>query len=179
MSMYDAVMKAMEAILKAPWTKSMTFGQYIAQPSISTQNIYTDDELMLKGKFDFLDNCDRIVDLKCTGSVAMVKKELLWNGHLNLNHKWVRQMSIYRHLLLESSKGNASADVVLAIVGHDGSCWFLRLDPDSMDIAFRNVLRDIAHLRNAIDTGTYIETYTHYVKNDTDALPVATETYTF
>ena len=88
-------------------------------------------------------------------------------------------MSIYRHLLLTSSQGNASAEVTLAIVGHDGSNWFLRLDPKSLDIAFQNVLSDIAHLRSAIDTGTYIETYTHYVKKDTDTLPVATETYTF
>lgn len=109
----------------------------------------------------------------------MCKKELLWNGHLNLNHKWVRQMSIYRHLLLTSSQGNASAEVNLAIVGHDGSCWFLKLDPKSLDLAYENVLRDIAHLRNAIETGTYIESYTHYVKKDTDTLPVATETYTF
>lgn len=178
--MSDAIMKAMDAILEAPYTKSMTFGQYIAQPHVSTQAILVDEALKLKGKFDFLDtreNC--IVDLKCTGSVAMCKKEMLWNGHLNLNHKWVRQMSIYRHLLMVSLPKDTEVNVNLAIVGHDGSCWFLNLDSASLDLAYQNVLRDIAHLRNAIENGKYIETYTHYVKKDTDTLPGATETYTF
>lgn len=64
--MHEAVMKAMDAILKAPYTKDLTFGQYIAQPHVSTQAILVDEELKLKGKFDFLDNNDSIVDLKCT-----------------------------------------------------------------------------------------------------------------
>mgnify|MGYP000870823936 FL=1 len=133
--------------------------------------------MKLKGKFDFLDKMDNtIVDLKCTGSVAMVKKEMLWNGHLNLNHKWVRQMSIYRHLLLTSLPKDTEVKVNLAIVGHDGSCWFVNLDPASLDLAFKNVLRDIEHLRNAIENGQYIETYTHYVKEDGKEEP---QVYTF
>jgi len=176
-SMYEAIQTARSAILKAPYSKSLTFGEYISQPHVSNQAILTDESLKLKGKFDFLDNIDNtIVDLKCTGSVAMVKKEMLWNGHLNLNHKWVRQMSIYRHLLLTSLPKDTEVKVNLAIVGHDGSCWFVNLDPASLDLAFKNVLRDIEHLRNAIKNGQYIETYTHYVKEDGKEEP---QVYTF
>lgn len=178
-SMYEAIMKAMDAILKAPYTKDLTFWEFISQPSVSTQSILVDEDLKFKGKFDFLINNDSIIDLKCTGSVAMCKKELLWNGHLNLNHKWVRQMSIYRQLLLSSSRWEATASVNLAIVWHDGSCWFLNLDSKSLDLAYQNVLRDIKHLRHTIESGNYIESYTHYVKEDNEEQKVNTEVYTF
>ena len=180
-SMYDAIMTAKASILAAPYTKSLSFGEYIAQPHVSNQAILVDEELKFKGKFDFLDTKENyIIDLKCTGSVAMCKKEILWNGHLNLNHKWVRQMSIYRHLLLKSSPKDTEVSVNLAIVGHDGSCWFINLDSESLDLAFQNVLRDIKHLRNTIEVGNYIQSYTHYVKeDDTEEEKIDTQVYTF
>lgn len=180
-TMYNSIMKAKDAILSAPYTKSLTFGEYISQPHVSNQAILVDEDLMFKGKFDFLDTqADYIIDLKCTGSVAMCKKEILWNGHLNLNHKWVRQMSIYRHLLLTSLPKDTDVNVNLAIVGHDGSCWFLNLGAKSLDLAFQNVLRDIKHLRNVQEVGNYIESYTHYVKeDDAEEEKIDTQVYTF
>lgn len=120
-----------------------TYRQYIAESC--NQMVITSDKLMMKGKFD---HCNikrkRISDLKTTGQFDKLLEEIYYGGNVNINHKYVRQLAIYRELVYE--KLGEWWECELIIIGHNGKHQILRLPKEALDDAMAEVYKDIEEL---------------------------------
>lgn len=161
-SMYESIITAKEALLAAKLSPTKTVADLIADPNTSMQTIFTDEEMKIKGKFDLCefvsDKEVNIYDIKVTGSIDMVKKELFFNGAPNLKHKWVRQMSEYRHLVQVNHKeADPIVTASLIIVSHNGHVLIVRIGERTLDIAWEEVKADFAKLNAVLESGDYIQ----------------------
>jgi len=71
--------------------------EFIAESD--AQCIITNDDWGMRGKFDFINHKREIIaDLKTTGNIDILERELIYKGQPNIYHKYVRQLAIYQEL---------------------------------------------------------------------------------
>ena len=122
------------------------------------QMIVTNDELGIRGKFDFINHKRSIIsDLKTTGNLERALKELVYQGKPNIYHKYVRQLAIYQHLYYLESGEQYQAELIF--IDYRGNHQVIRIGQKALDKALAQIFKDIEVLKE-IDEGTrpYIET---------------------
>lgn len=137
---FDKVLTILSRANHFQYDSNTTYRQYIAE--CDNQMVVTSEKLKMKGKFD---HCNtkrkRISDLKTTGQFDRLIEEIYYGGNVNVNHKYVRQLAIYRELVYGET--NEWWDCELIIIGTDGKHIILRIPHNAMDVAMAQVRKDI------------------------------------
>ena len=107
--------------------------------------VVTSDKLRMKGTFDHCNSKrKRISDLKTTGQFDRLIEDIYYGGNVNVNHKYIRQLAIYRELVYGET--GEWWDCELIIIGTDGKHIILRIPALAMDTAMKQVYADIEML---------------------------------
>lgn len=137
---FDKVLTILSRANNFQYDANTTYRQYISE--CDNQRIVTSETLRMKWKFD---HCNplrkRISDLKTTGQFDRLIEEIYYGGNVNVNHKYVRQLAIYRELV--HGETNEWWDCELIIIGTDGKHIILRIPHSAMDVAMAQVRKDI------------------------------------
>lgn len=166
-SMYNSIDSIIQAINEIPYAEDISFRQYMTR--CLSQSTLSDDTLKLKGKLDFYNEEDnKIIDLKCTGSIDIFLKDLVkFNlSWLSIHHRYLRQLAWYSHLVEINYWTYPRAE--LLAVSH---AW----EPIRIDIpeaerrqAFEVLKWDIELLRATIASGNTIYTFRPAIKETID-----------
>ena len=87
-----------------------------------------------------------IADLKTTGKFAKLLQELYYNGQVNIYHKYIRQLAIYRELVFRKTGELFACELI--ILGYGGESIILDIPAEALDDAIAQVKKDIAILNN-------------------------------
>ena len=140
---YDKVLTILSRANHFQYDANTTYREYITE--CDNQKIVVSDRLNIKWKFD---HCNtkrkRISDLKTTGQFDKLIEEIYYGGNVNVNHKYIRQLAIYRELV--HGETNEWWDCELIIIGTDGKHIILRIPHNAMDVAMDQVRKDIEML---------------------------------
>lgn len=166
-SMYDSIDNIIQTINEIPYNADVSFRQYMTR--CLSQSVLHDDKLMIKGKLDFYNEEDnKIIDLKCTGSIDIFLKDLVkFNlSWLSIHHRYNLQLAWYSHLV-EINYGTYPRAELLAV----SHAW----EPIRIDIpeaerrqAFEVLKWDIELLRATIASGNTIYTFRPAIKEGID-----------
>jgi hypothetical protein len=101
----------------------------------------------VKGKFDLLNiKRGKISDIKTTGQLDRVLKELLYKGKPNIYHKYVRQLAIYQYLyFLETGE---RFNVELIFIDYKGHHRVIPIGQRALDKSLAQVMKDIEVLKS-------------------------------
>jgi len=115
-----------------------------------------------KGKSDLIVRPTKtLIDLKVVGSLAQFEKDFLFKDTPYVNHRYTRQLAIYKHL-----DGNIDT-CQLYVIDHSGKMKIYEVPNDTLDRAFVQVQVDVAELAAAIETNAYITKFPSLeIKND-------------
>lgn len=123
------------------WFKRLN--EFVALPTTRTQWILTGDiiGIKVKGKTDY-DNSElkKIVDLKTTGDIMKIWKDMQFKGYPNITARYVRQLAFYRNM--------AWQDYTCYIAGIDesGIPMWIPIRNDILDAAMVLIVEDIVKL---------------------------------
>ena len=97
----NAVRESIETIVqtahKFRYDMTTSLLEFIAESD--SQCIIVNDDWGMRGKFDFINHKREIIsDLKTTGNIDILERELIYKGQPNIYHKYVRQLAIYQEL---------------------------------------------------------------------------------
>lgn len=137
---FDKVLTILSRANHFQYDANTTYRQYIAE--CDNQMVVTSEKLRMKGKFD---HCNtkrkRISDLKTTGQFDKLIEEIYYGGNVNVNHKYIRQLAIYRELVYGETGEWWECELI--IIGTDGKHIILRIPQNAMDVAMIQVRKDI------------------------------------
>lgn len=137
---FDKVLTILSRANHFQYDANTTYRQYIAE--CDNQMVVTSEKLKMKGKFD---HCNtkrkRISDLKTTGQFDKLIEDIYYGGNVNVNHKYVRQLAIYRELVYGETGEWWECELI--IIGTDGKHIILRIPHAAMDVAMDQVRKDI------------------------------------
>ena len=140
---FDKVLTILSRANNFQYDSNTTYRQYIAE--CDNQKIVVSEKLKMKGKFDhFNPTRRRISDLKTTGQFDRLIEDIYYGGNVNVNHKYIRQLAIYRELVYGET--NEWWDCELIIIGTAGKHIILRIPHAAMDVAMAQVRKDIEML---------------------------------
>lgn len=153
-SMYTAIDTIIQSMNEVPYMEDISFVDYSAR--FVQQLTLEDNELQIKGKLDFYDEeVNKIIDLKCTGSIDTFLKDMYDYKLINLSplHPYVRQLAWYSYLV-EKNYGSYPQAELLA-VSHKWEPIRIKVPEDVRHKAFDILLTDIALLRSTIASGDF------------------------
>lgn len=137
---YDKVLTILSRANHFQYDANTTYREYIAE--CDNQMVVTSEKLRMKGKFDHCNSKrKRISDLKTTGQFDRLIEDIYYGGNVNVNHKYIRQLAIYRELVYGET--GEWWDCELIIIGTDGKHIILRIPALAMDVAMKQVYADI------------------------------------
>jgi len=142
---FDAINKMLHRARNFQYNQDTTLMEFIEE--CDCQKICVSDEWGVRGKFDFLNKKRKVIaDLKTTGQLDKILKELIYKGKPNIYHKYVRQLAIYQHLyFLETGERYA---VELIIIDYKGHHRIIPIGQRALDKALEQVMSDIELLRS-------------------------------
>jgi len=130
---------------KMMYDSKTTYRQFIAE--CVSQCIITDDEWCMKGKFDHFNEKRKIIaDLKTTGKFDKLLQEIYYNGQVNIYHKYVRQLAIYRELVFRKTGEYYACELI--VIWYSGQAQILSIPSEALDDAIAQVKIDIAVLNS-------------------------------
>lgn len=140
----DAIESIVNTAHNFQYDENTTLMEYIAE--CDCQKICVDEAWWVKGKFDFLNRKKgRISDLKTTGNLERILKEMFYKGQPNVYHKYIRQLAIYQHLYyLESGE---KLECELIFIDYKGHHDVKRIGQRALDKALEQVMKDIEVLK--------------------------------
>mgnify|MGYP003403031128 CR=1 FL=1 len=137
-----SIIETAHAMMYDPKT---TYMQFIKE--CSSQCIVTDEEWLMKGKFDHYNPKRKVIaDLKTTGKFDKLLQELYYNGQVNIYHKYVRQLAIYRELVFRKTGEYFKCELI--VIGYSGQAMILDIPALALDDAMVQVKKDIAVLNS-------------------------------
>lgn len=140
---FDKVLTILSRANNFQYDSNTTYRQYIAE--CDNQRIVVSEKLRMKWKFDHCNSKrKRISDLKTTGQFDRLIEDIYYGGNVNVNHKYIRQLAIYRELVYGET--GEWWDCELIIIGTDGKHIILRIPALAMDTAMKQVYADIEML---------------------------------
>lgn len=163
-SMYNSIDAIIQAMNEIPYQEDATLKEYMTR--CVSQLTLADNELMIKGKLDFYNEEDnKIIDLKCTGSLDIFLKDLVkFNlSGLSIHHRYVRQTAWYSHLVEVNYWVYPRAE--LFAVSHNGEPIRIDIPEAERRQAFEVIKEDIALLRATIASGNTLYTFKSSVNN--------------
>ena len=142
---YDKVLTILSRANNFQYDANTTYRQYIAE--CDNQKIVVSEKLQLKWKFDHFNmKRKRISDLKTTGQFDKLIEEIYYGGNVNVNHKYIRQLAIYRQLVLDTTWERYDCELI--IIWTNGKHIILRIPHEAMDDAIAQVNKDIEVLNS-------------------------------
>lgn len=137
---------------KFQYDATRTFDDYISE--CQTQLILTDEVNKFRGKFDFYNPKDnRISDLKTTGNLEKLLKDIVYKGQVNVNHKYIRQLAFYQQLALTQLKTKPTCELI--IIDHSGNHIVVRIGQHALDLAWAQIQRDLEVLKRMLTQKEY------------------------
>ncbi len=129
-----------------------TFDAYREQ--CQTQLILTNDNRKFRGKFDFYHPVDnRISDLKTTGNLEKLLKDLMYKWSVNINHKYVRQLAFYQQLAMHQLGTKPTCELI--IIDHSGNHIVIRIGQKALDKAWEQIERDLLVLERMLQSNSF------------------------
>ena len=130
--------------LEFQYDKDLSFMDYIKE--CDSQMMITNDDWWMKGKFDFINHKRGLIsDLKTTGNLDMLTRDMFYKGQIQVHHKYVRQLAIYQQLYFLDTGKRYKAELI--IIDYSGKHTVIRIGQRALDIALKQVNRDIEVLR--------------------------------
>lgn len=121
-----------------------TFMEFISE--CDCQKICVSEDWWVKGKFDFLNRKRNLIsDLKTTGNLDRIMKELIYKGQPNIYHKYVRQLAIYQELYFLETGVKYQAELIF--IDYKGHHRVVRIGQRALDKALAQIRKDIDVLR--------------------------------
>lgn len=140
----DAIESIIATARQFQYDENMTLMDYIAESDC--QKICVDEEWWVKGKFDFLNRKrGRISDLKTTGNLERILKEMFYKGQPNVYHKYIRQLAIYQELFYKESGERLTCELIF--IDYKGHHCVKRIGQRALDKALEQVMKDIEVLK--------------------------------
>ena len=121
-----------------------TFMEFIQE--CDCQKICVSEDWWVKGKFDFLNRKRNLIsDLKTTGNLDRIMKELIYKGQPNIYHKYVRQLAIYQELYFLETGLKYQCELIF--IDYKWHHRIVRIGQRALDKALAQVRKDIDVLR--------------------------------
>lgn len=142
---YETAKGIIDTADKIMYDPKTTYRQFIAE--CTSQCIITDDEWMMKGKFDHFNEKRKVIaDLKTTWKFDKLLQELYYGGQVNIYHRYVRQLAIYRELIFR--KTNEWYKCELIVIGYSGQAMILDIPSEALDDSMVQIKKDIEVLNS-------------------------------
>lgn len=157
----NAVRESIETIVqtahKFRYDMTTSLLEFIAESD--AQCIITNDDWGMRGKFDFINHKREIIaDLKTTGNIDILERELIYKWQPNIYHKYVRQLAIYQELYRRET--GKTYQVELIVIDYKGHHRVIRIGHKAIDKALEQVYKDIEVLGTMYSgEKNFIETY--------------------
>ena len=142
---YTTAKGIVETADKMMYDPKTTYRQFISE--CTSQCIITDDEWTMKGKFDHFNEKRKVIaDLKTTGKFDKLLQEIYYGGQVNIYHRYVRQLAIYRELVYRKTKEWYKCELI--IIGYSGQAMILDIPKEALDDSMVQVKKDIEVLNS-------------------------------
>lgn len=153
----ESIESLVSTALHFQYDKDTTFMEFIKE--CDSQFMIVSDEWGMKGKFDFINHKRWLIsDLKTTGNIDMLTRDMFYKGQIQVHHKYVRQLAIYQHLYFLETGKKYMAELI--IIDYKGNHNVIRIGQRALDKALEQVMRDIEVLSQVYSGARpYIETY--------------------
>ena len=153
----ESIESLVDTALHFQYDKDTTFMEFIKE--CDSQFMIVNDEWGMKGKFDFINHKRWLIsDLKTTGNIDMLTRDMFYKGQIQVHHKYVRQLAIYQQLYFLETWKKYMAELI--IIDYKGNHNVIRIGQRALDKALEQVMRDIEVLSQVYSgERPYIETY--------------------
>ena len=140
----ESIESLVATALEFQYDMNTSFMDYIKE--CDSQMMITNDDWGMKGKFDFINHKRELIsDLKTTGNLDMLTRDMFYKWQIQVHHKYVRQLAIYQQLYFLETGKRYKAELI--IIDYNGKHTVIRIGQRALDIALKQVNRDIEVLR--------------------------------
>lgn len=153
----ESIESLVDTALHFQYDKDTTFMEFIKE--CDSQFHIVNDEWGMKGKFDFINHKRWLIsDMKTTGNLDMLTRDMFYKCQIQVHHKYVRQLAIYQQLYFLETGKRYMAELI--IIDYKGKHTVIRVWQRALDKALEQVMRDIEVLRQVYSgERSFIETY--------------------
>lgn len=142
---YATAKGIIETADKMMYDPKTTYRQFIAE--CKSQYVIVDNEWMFKSKFDHFNEVREVIaDLKTTGKFDKLLQELYYGGQVNIYHRYVRQLAIYRELVFRKTGKWYKCELI--VIGYSCQAMILDIPSEALDDAMVQIKKDIEVLNS-------------------------------